>query len=430
VIFLAGALPPSLLALSQGKNQGQGTTPAPPVSKTSIEVQENGGDFASPWVKSLTITSASTLAFRYSTNEPNATSATWQVSDKPFSTGPQITAQQAPHVIAGGALGALPAPGHVSQFEINFALFAPKTPPASPQSYWVFIVTKNSRNFPVGLASVPVKIVYRKSTQPDTDLSGIPLDNQAPPMPIEINLTSFTVHKTNEGEGDDDPYLFVVAFYADGTTVNAADLAHATVRLDSPGKTHNNLGMDAYSDEPKSGKSYNIPIPIGHFEKVILPIAGGIPLQMARDNSTVGILVITMEEDNTSDSAIDAARKAMVNNVQKELSAAIRSFPKETDIPGIEKRIKAKMKEAAKKETLKDWWAPWGLLDAPDADDLIGVGFTTFTYAQILKAGNSGLPISLDCQESEVQYTFPGGKKQVIQAAEGHYTITGSIRKK
>jgi hypothetical protein len=179
ILFLLSfvtAMTPSQPTLSQGKKQGQGTTPGPPVTKTKIEVQENSGDFASPWVKSLTITSASTLAFRYSTNEPGATSAIWQVSDKPFSSGKLITQTQVPHVIASGALGTVPASGHVSQFEINFALFAPKTPPTSPQSYWVFIVTKNDRNFPVGLASVPVKIVYHKSTQPVTDLSGIPGD--------------------------------------------------------------------------------------------------------------------------------------------------------------------------------------------------------------------------------------------------------------
>jgi hypothetical protein len=301
ILFLlafAITMAPWQRASSQGKNQGQGTTPGPPVTKTKIEVQENSGDFASPWVNSLTITSASTLAFRYSTNEPGAVSASWQVSDKPFSSGKLIGQSQAPHVIANGALGTVPAPGHVSQFDINFALFAPKTPPTSPQSYWVFIVTKNSRNLPVGLASAPVKIVYHKSTQPATDLSGIGTCGlPCGPMAIEIGLGSFTVHKTNEGEGDDDPYLFVVAFYADGTTVNAADLAHATVRLDSPSKIHNNLGMDAYSNEPKSGKSYSIPFPIGHFEKVILPIAGKIPEQIAVDNSTVGILVITMEQD-------------------------------------------------------------------------------------------------------------------------------------
>jgi hypothetical protein len=421
---------------SQGKNPQQGTTPGPPVSKTKIEVQENGGDLASPWVKSLTITSAGTLAFRYSTNEPGATSAIWQVSDKPFSSDPQITAAQAPHVIANGALGTVPAPGHVSQFEINFASFAPKTPPSSPKSYWVFIVTKNSRHFPVGLASVPVKIVYHKSTQPDTDLSGIGTCGlPCGPMAIEISLDSFTVHKTNEGEGDDDPYLFVVAFYADGTTVNAADLAHATVRLDSPSKTHNNLGMDAYSDEPKSGKSYSIPFSIAHFEKTILPIAGKIPPKIAEENSTVGILLVTMDEDDTSVSAANAAQKALVSNSQKEFSAAIRSFPKKVDIPGIQERIKAKMHEAAMNtEILRGLWTPLGLFAAADPDDVIGVAFATFTYSQIWNAGNKGLPLKLDCQTSGVHYTvIPGStqlKKEVIPAAEGHYTITGTIRKK
>jgi hypothetical protein len=160
---------------SQGKNPQQGTTPGPPVSKTKIEVQEFGGEFQN-WVNALVITMAEKVTFRYSTNEPGAVSAIWQVSDKPFSTGPAVTVLQAPHVIASSALGKVPAPGHVSQFDINFKLFAPATPPTSPKNYWVFVVTKNDRNFPVGLVSVPVKIVYHKSTQPVTDLSGIPGD--------------------------------------------------------------------------------------------------------------------------------------------------------------------------------------------------------------------------------------------------------------
>ncbi len=178
ILFLLACailLAPQRPAGSQGKKQGSGTTPAPPVTKTKIEVEEFGGEFAQ-WVKSLTITSLDKLTFRYSTNEPAAVTAIWQVSDTPVTFSNQIGIGQAPHVIASGALGAVPAPGHVSQFEINFALFAPKTPPSSPKSYWVFIVTKSDRQTPVGLASVPVKIVYHKSTQPVTDLSGIPGD--------------------------------------------------------------------------------------------------------------------------------------------------------------------------------------------------------------------------------------------------------------
>src|SRR4030095_4784406 len=151
-------------ALSQVRQQGQATRPAPPTSKTKIEVKEFSGEFEQ-WVKSLTINSAETITFRYSTDQPGATSAIWQVSDKPVASGPQTRVAQAPHVIASNILGAVPAPGHVRLFDINFALFAPKTPPASPQNYWVYIVTMDAQQQPVGLASAPVKITYRHSQQ-------------------------------------------------------------------------------------------------------------------------------------------------------------------------------------------------------------------------------------------------------------------------
>lgn len=396
---------------SQGKNPQQGATPGPPVSKTKIEVQEFGGEFQN-WVNALTITMAEKVTFRYSTNEPGAVSAIWQVSDKSFSTGPAATVLQAPHVIASGALGKVPAPGHVSQFEINFKQFVPSVPPVKPLGYWVFVVTKNAQGNPVGIASAPAKVVYRKSTQPATDLSGIPADKPMP-MPIEINLTSFTVHKTNEGEGDDDPYLFIVAIYADGTTIRVTDLSHASVRIDSPSKTHNNLGMDAYSDEPKSGKTYSIPFALGHFSKGILPLSGGLPLNQARTLATVSILVITMDEDSTSDAAANAARKALVENLQKELNAAVRGLPSQPNVAAIQQRISAKMIDAAKKETLKDWWTPWGLFDATNPDDFIGSGFATFSYAQLLDTGNNSLPITLNCQSSEGWYTINGSISRV-----------------
>jgi Tol biopolymer transport system component len=155
---------------SQGKNPGQGTQPAPPVTKTKLEVKEFSGDFEQ-WKKTLQINSAEKVTFRWSTSELNTASAIWQVSDKPFSSGPQTTVAQAPHVIASGVLGQVPIPGHVSMFDINFAQFAPKSPPSTPLSYWVFIETKSSRQQPVGLPSAPVKIVYKKATQPPVEFS-------------------------------------------------------------------------------------------------------------------------------------------------------------------------------------------------------------------------------------------------------------------
>jgi hypothetical protein len=114
-----------------------------------------------------------------------------------------------------------------------------------------------------------------------------------------------------------------------------------------------------------------------------------------------------MDEDNTSDSAANAGRKALVDNLQKELNAAIQSTTP-PNIPAIQQRITDKIVAAVKKETLKDWWAPWGLFDAVDPDDFIGADFVTFTYAQLENAGANGLPITLDCKSSEGSYTING----------------------
>ena len=165
---------PSSLA-SQGKNAQQGTTPGPPVTKTKLEAKGSCGPDCEQWVKTLTIESANKVTFRYSTEQPGATSAIWQVSDKPFSSGSQMSPAQAPHVIASGALGQIPDPGHVNTFEINFAVFAPKTP-TTPVTYWVFVVTKDGRANPIGLASSPVKVSYHAPSKTVVDLSGIPGD--------------------------------------------------------------------------------------------------------------------------------------------------------------------------------------------------------------------------------------------------------------
>lgn len=270
---------------------------------------------------------------------------------------------------------------------------------------------KNTKN---SSAAGEVGKLLKKIAQKKKQLQAC-MASKCPPnpelLPVEISLSSFTVNIPNEGQGDDDPYLFVVAIYVDGTTVKVADLAHSSVRLDSPVKTHNNLGMDAYSDAPKTGKAYSIPSSVGRFEKTILPLSG-LSEEAGRNFSRVAILVITMDEDSTSDAAADAGRKALVDNLQKELNAAIKSM-KQPDISALQQRISDKVVAAMKKETLKDWWTPWGLFDAVDPDDFIGADFAMFSYAQILNAGSKGLPIMLNCKSSD-----------------GSYTINGTIRKK
>ncbi len=171
--LLLAPTPPRTIS-SQEKKPGNDDKPSPPATKTKLEAQEFSKEFAT-WVKTLTITSAEKLTFRWSTQEVAANGGVWKVSDKPVSFGSTMTTavatalQQQPHVISSGSAGRPAATGNPLTFEIDFALFAPKTPPPTPRTYWIFVTPISGRGpvgqagvRTVGLPSVPVKIVYRK----------------------------------------------------------------------------------------------------------------------------------------------------------------------------------------------------------------------------------------------------------------------------
>jgi hypothetical protein len=173
-LLLGGVIPIFLLLATPNPAQKKpnfGSTPGPPVTKTKLEVKQFSKEFEQ-WVKTITITSADELTFRWSTDEA-ANGGVWKVSDKPVSFGNTMTAtasqQQQPHVINSGSAGKVPAKGKFLTFEIDFALFAPKNPPPTPRTYWIFVTPMRGRAQvgqagaqAAGLPSVPVKIVYRK----------------------------------------------------------------------------------------------------------------------------------------------------------------------------------------------------------------------------------------------------------------------------
>jgi len=163
----------SVSSSMQIKKPNASTTPAPPATKTKLEVKQFSNEFEQ-WVKTITITSADKLTFRWSTQENAANGGVWKVSDKPVYFGGSTIAaaalqQPLPHVISSGNAGKPGANGTFLTFEINFALFAPKNPPPTPHTYWIFLTPTSGagRVGPVGaqaagLPSIPVKIIYRK----------------------------------------------------------------------------------------------------------------------------------------------------------------------------------------------------------------------------------------------------------------------------
>jgi len=221
-------------------------------------------------------------------------------------------------------------------------------------------------------------------------------------MPILIRLNTFSCQNADEDSfysNGDEPYLFVAAIYADGTTIQLANLATAQVRIQSPSKTHGNLGRARV----KAGDTFAVPTSTGEFRTSILPI-GGLPDSLAKQKSMVGLIVIAMEEDATPTDAANAGQKALVRVLQTELNKAVQTVSA-PDVNTLQKKIADAMKQAIKKESLS---SISGIFSVVDPDDYIDAGFAMWSYQQIESAGSAGLPINLTFQKSGVRYSIAG----------------------
>jgi len=417
VMVTTGLMMPAQSILARDDKSKGGTTPAPPVTKTKLEVMEGSGEFKQ-WAKSTSIESGESVTFRWSTDEPAATSAIWMVSDKPFSSNGNIVAAQGPHLIASGVAGTAPAKGKAQLFDINFGLFIPKTLPKSPQSYWVFIRTKNARQQPVGVDSAPVKVTYRAPSQeslkfqdPDLGLTDI-----SKPMPIHMDLEMFNLFKQdNDDRGNNnggEPYLLIIAIYADGTTINVLN-PNSKVTLEYPGQTHGNLGENV-----KENQSRSIPSYIGRYQRSILPIGLGVISNAdAMKASQVALVVAAMEEDGTSTDVVKKGRKALVDELQKQLDGIVQSTIKNAlktgkvkplDIKALQSSILDKLApkviDAMVAQTLREF----NIAGVIDRDDFIGISIKRFSYADIFNAGAAGLPFEMDFNGSGAHYKVSG----------------------
>ncbi|MGB3756275.1 MAG: hypothetical protein WBA07_07865 [Rivularia sp. (in: cyanobacteria)] len=239
----------------------------------------------------------------------------------------------------------------------------------------------------------------------------IPSPLPKPPVPVPgslhvtIQLTNFTCHDADEERfysNGDEPYLFVAAIYADGTTIKISDLGNAKVRIKSPTKTHGNLGRKGVDD----GDSFSIPTSIGRFQTNILPI-DGLPQSIGKEKSLVGLIVIAMEEDTTKTSAANAAQRALVKVLQKELDEAVRAVS-EPNVEVLKGKIKSAMRNAIKKES---WGSISGIFSFLDSDDYINADLATWSYKQLEDAGNNGIPINMEFKASGVRYSIKGNVK-------------------
>ena len=249
-------------------------------------------------------------------------------------------------------------------------------------------------------------------------------------MPIEIKLDTLTI----KGEGgDEDPYLLVVAVFADGTTVipelDFANLlvrfTNSTVRLQSHSKTHENVaGADV-----DVGVPFDIPEDIGRYRATIRPIGAqlmnSVPLtadqlQSLREATNVAIVVVGMEEDAVpSTEAMNEVRGEMVSILQQELDRLVQGVAvnmlNPTNIPdltvaaldiadSLEERLEKLANARGEEEFVHNFkflgFPTVILVGGLNPDDYIGSRVAFFTYEELLNAGPQGIPISLQLNQS------------------------------
>jgi len=406
------------------KSGGDDTTKPQPKSLTTLKVTQFTGEFIN-WVNDITITEPQLVTFFSTTKQRGVAWAKYEISTMPW-PGPHAPAALQPNIIHSGVLkNGSSGPG---MFDIDFKKFVPAKPPPVSKAirYHVRVTMLGALGAPLGLPSPAVRVTYREYTGEPTvieDVEQVP-ESLFTPLPIVIKLDTFSCPDADEDDGwadGDEPYLFVVVILADGTTINPLNFPGSSVRLRHKAKTHENLNLDGVDSGPGN---YYIPPGTGRFETTILPVGlnvlnlipDGKKVETVTDAAMVGILVVAMEEDDSTDSTANAGRNALVSNLQKELDAIVHALKPSADtqlnpaqiMKDLKPKLTAKVEDAMTHETLKNWWNPVGWFAIVDPDDHIDSDFESFTYKQIWEAGEVGVPFVLDFNGGGAHYEVYG----------------------
>ena len=411
-------------------------------AENTLSVMEHSGDFAE-WVQTKTIDEPEDSLFSFQNKLANIVGATWQLSSQPMPSNDLS-------VNVAGFLGSgnfqPPTQAKAKVVSINWKHLVAGKRGTGTKYYFRVISYQGANNTNPVLSSNTVVITIKKSdfvVQFTPKGLGQTVKQKRPelfelsPMPIEIDLRELYIG--NDNEDDDEPYLLAVVMLADGTTINPLSLSTSTVRIVSKNKTHGNVpDKDQNGNDLEQGSSAKIPTATGHFATTITPIGadfaddledvdGSIADGIA-DGTAIYVIVIAMEEDGSSTEAVDAARKAMVNELSNKANDAVQALTLQDLMKGghpafdpkkISDEITDKAIAAAKDKTLTPgWWTPVILLTKSgeifDRDDLIGVAYKKFTFGELVSAGKSGIPFELECSKTTDW--------------EGSYTVKGLIR--
>ncbi len=168
-------------------------------------------------------------------------------------------------------------------------------------------------------------------------------------------------------EEDSEPYLWVIGFKLDGSTVKQ-NLTRLTWTPDFffSGGSHGNLGRVA-----KPGSKISIPRNVGTWETTVKPIT----LVDAQLNATeapgaVGFIAVLLEENNVPDHAAEAGHQALNTFVAQSFS----DFVTGIDLLDVNAKVAQRVAGGASKEQALEDEIKVALHRAADHDQERGVG--------------------------------------------------------
>lgn len=218
-------------------------------------------------------------------------------------------------------------------------------------------------------------------------------------LKVDLKLDRIKCYDEGDGPGNAEPYLWVVYFKIDGETVvvnsdgpAAPFLQGPPVVVGTPGN-HANLG----NTDVDEGDTVAIPAIIGEFHTEMRRIPLTTPIAGVESvGGMLGCVVILMEEDNTSSSAIAQGHDALDSSVRDRIAAVMATLsiahpePTEEEIEALSDRVADAVKDAiGEGVSVLSWLAGFG-----NMDDEIGSAVFRFSHSQLEGMQGAPLPFS------------------------------------
>jgi hypothetical protein len=213
---------------------------------------------------------------------------------------------------------------------------------------------------------------------------------------LDVNLRLSNLHCYDEGDGigSAEPYLWTVFFKIDGdtTSVDSSFTLQGTATVVGTPGNHGDLP----NHDVDAGENVPIPEAIGVFSTQLKPIPLQHPVGGVTDiGGVMGVVVVLMEEDNTSGSAVAKGHKALDKAVEDSLNALIPTLtfthqePTDAEIEAMKKKIGDTVTGAISDGvSVWDWLKGFG-----NMDDKIGSEAFRFSHNQLENDGASGIGI-------------------------------------